>query len=60
MVDNNAPVVVQCNKAEIVAPLSRVEWVDFLRVVRRTLIVFCGGIKELQRWIERRYPETIS
>jgi hypothetical protein len=36
------------------------EWIDFLRILRRVLIVFASGAKELLRWIERRYPETVS
>jgi hypothetical protein len=33
--------------------ISRDEWIDFLRMLRRVFV-------ELTRWIERRYPETIS
>jgi hypothetical protein len=33
--------------------VSREEWIDFLRVLRRVLV-------ELTRWIEKRYPETVA
>ncbi len=34
-------------------PVTHEEWVEFLRITRRILV-------ELTRWIERRYPETVS
>jgi len=33
--------------------VSREEWIDFLRILRRVLV-------ELTRWIEKRYPETVA
>lgn len=33
--------------------MTRDEWVDFLKIVRRVLV-------ELTRWIERHYPETVA